>query len=224
MSKPYIVCHMMATLDGRIDCPVMAEIGSDGYYEALKALNVDTTFEGRVTAQADYAEKEPFVPKDATLIGKEEWYRSHDSEEWHVVTDTRGTLRWPEDDNEHRLCLLSQQASKEYIQYLRENGISYVVCGEKQIDILRALDILTEHFGTQRVGVVGGGRLNGTFLKMGLIDEVSMVYAPAIDGRAGQTAAFDGIEKADIHPYMLRLHEVRRMDDDSVWMQYEVKK
>lgn len=51
MTKPYIVCHMMASIDGRIDCKMTAKIqGVEQYYETLEALNTPTTVSGRVTA------------------------------------------------------------------------------------------------------------------------------------------------------------------------------
>ena len=37
--KAFVVCHMMASVDGRIDCDMTEQIGSDGYYKALAALN-----------------------------------------------------------------------------------------------------------------------------------------------------------------------------------------
>ena len=40
MNKPFVVCHMMASLDGRIDCDMTEQIGSNGYYDSLSELNV----------------------------------------------------------------------------------------------------------------------------------------------------------------------------------------
>ena len=51
--KPYIICHMMASVDGRIDCAMTEQIDSSNtYYEALEQLDCPTTIEGRVTADA----------------------------------------------------------------------------------------------------------------------------------------------------------------------------
>ncbi len=224
MDRPYIICHMMASLDGRIDCDMTAQIGSEGYYQALIALNVDTTIEGRVTALMHYAEKQVFIPKDSTPVGKEEFFRSSlEGNSWEAVADSQGTLLWPEDDIPHRLCIVSCRASREYLDYLRDRGISYIATGKDRVDLKRASEILFSEFGAGRIGVVGGGHLNGGFLKAGLLDEVSMVYGAAIDGREGFPAAFDGIEAGHVHPYMLRLLDVRRMPDDSVWLRYSTR-
>lgn len=223
MKRPYVICHMMASIDGRINCDMTEQVGGNEYYEALEMLCIDTTIEGKTTALNHYAEKELFVPRDSTLVGKEEFYRSHDSRKWEAVVDTRGTLRWPEDDTPDRICILSQQASHEYLDYLRERGISYIATGSDKIDLSRALTILQCEFGSERIGVVGGGHINGSFLREELLDEVSMLYGAAIDGREGFCAAFDGIEATHTRPYMLRLKSVRQMDNDSVWIRYSIK-
>lgn len=214
---------MMASIDGRIDCDMTEQIGSDGYYEALEILNVDTTIEGKVTAQKHYAEEGEFISKSTETASGEEIYKSHDAGQWEAIADTRGTLLWPDNDTKNRLCIMSEQVSRDYLDYLRGRGISYIVTGKERIDLARATDILYKEFGAERIGVVGGGHINGGFLRDGLLDEVSILFGAAIDGREGFCAAFDGIEADHIHPYKLQLKSVRQMDDDSVWLRYNVK-
>ena len=56
MKKPYIICHMMTSLDGRIDCAMTSQLkGVDDYYKTLDMLNVPTTVSGRVTAELEMA-------------------------------------------------------------------------------------------------------------------------------------------------------------------------
>ena len=56
MQKPFIVCHMMMSVDGRIDCRMTEKNKDvDEYYETLKALDTPTTLSGRVTAQLELA-------------------------------------------------------------------------------------------------------------------------------------------------------------------------
>lgn len=219
MNRPYIICHMMASIDGRIDCDMTEQIGSDGYYEALDALDTDATVEGRITALKHYAEG-VFTARDSTPVGRETFYNSGRGLKWEAVADSHGTLLWPDGDTGERLCLLCEDTSREYIDYLRDRDISYIVAGKGRVDLKRAVEIMGEEFGVRRLGVVGGGHLNGGFLKAGLLDEVSMVYGAAIDGREGLASAFDGIEKDHIHPYLLKLKELRQMSDDSVWIRY----
>ena len=72
MKKPYIVCHMMTSLDGRIDCAMTEQLpGVQEYYQTLEALNVPTTVTGRVTAELEMALPGDFQAKDSTPLGKE---------------------------------------------------------------------------------------------------------------------------------------------------------
>ena len=50
---------------------------------------------------------------------------------------------------------------------------------------------LRRHFGIARLLVEGGGGINGAFLAAGLVDEISLLLAPAVDGGRGVPAVFD---------------------------------
>ena len=73
MKKPYIVCHMMMSVDGRIDCGMTEKIaGSNEYHETLNALHTPTTLSGRVTAQLEMAEPGTFAAENPVdVAGKE---------------------------------------------------------------------------------------------------------------------------------------------------------
>ena len=44
MKKPYIICHMMTSVDGRIDCAMTSKLsGVSDYYTTLAQINVPTT-------------------------------------------------------------------------------------------------------------------------------------------------------------------------------------
>ena len=141
------------------------------------------------------------------------------------MVDTRWTLRWQaaEEDGHPILCIVSEQVSEAYLDSLREAGISWIAVGKDRIDLRRALEILNEQFGVQHLTIVGGGHICGGFLEAGLVDEVSLMVAPGIDGRAGQTAVFDGITRQSPDPYHLRLEKVERVGKDVVWLRYKVQ-
>ena len=48
MNKPYIICHMMTSVDGRIDCAMTEQLpGVEEYYATLDELDVPTRISGR---------------------------------------------------------------------------------------------------------------------------------------------------------------------------------
>ena len=223
--KPYIICHMMASVDGRIDCAMTEVIdNSNAYYDALDRLDFDSVLEGRVSRQMHYALAEPFKTADSTPIGGEKFHVAHKADHYDIAIDTHGSLRWPagaSDDN--LLVITDERCPKEYHDYLTANGISWIACGKNGIDLPRAMEILGREFGVKRLGVVGGGHINGAFLQAGLLDEVSLMIGGSIDGRAGMTAVFDGISQKDFPPTLLTLNDVERMGN-TVWMRYTVNK
>ena len=89
-----------------------------------------------------------------------------------------------------------------------------------QFDLKRAMEILRAEFGIERLSVTGGGNINAAFLKEGLLDEVSMMWCPGIDGRKGMTAAFDGLAN-DFPPTKLKLMSVEKLGD-TIWARYNL--
>ncbi len=224
MSRPYIICHMMASVDGRIDCDMTEKIESgDEYYEALDELDVPTTISGRITAVMHYAEPGVFQSKDTTPAEEESVWKSVDADNYCVILDTKGTLLWDSaySDDQPLLCIVSELATNGYLDYLKGKGISYIATGKEIIDLPRAMEILHDVFHIERVGVVGGGKINGGFLSAGLIDEMSLMIAPGIDGRSNQPSVFDG-RTEDAVPVQLKLIRFKAYDCGTVWMRYTV--
>ena len=93
MNKPYSVCHMMTSVDGRIDCAMTEHLpGVQEYYETLGALDAPARISGRVTAKLEMALPGKFEAKNIDVLGKEAFSKATAAEGYEVVADTRGTL------------------------------------------------------------------------------------------------------------------------------------
>ena len=214
---------MVASIDGRIDCSMVDKISGNEYYETLEKLDCPVQLEGRVTMEHYNAAKEPFIANDTTPFGMTSVYKAVDSKEYIVAVDTHGRLRWPaaEIDGVPLVCIVSEQVPQEYLEMLRNERISYICVGSDVIDLQAAMEILCTDFGVERLAVLGGGHINGGFLAAGLIDEVSLLLAPGIDGRKGQTALFDGIADIDRMPVRLALESVEQVGQGTLWIRYK---
>ena len=225
MKRPYIICHMMQSVDGRVACDMVDKISGDEYYDALESLDCPSRVEGKHSYQIHYCGFEEFKPTRPGGVGEEIWHVANKAKGYDISVDTKGVLLWDDTDNTDRLCIVSEQASPEYLEYLVGKGISYIAVGKDSIDLDRAMEILREEFGVERLAVVGGGKINGAFLSAGLIDEVSAMIAPGIDGRIGQPALFDGISDCeDYLPVRLRFKTVEAMPNGVMWARYDVEK
>jgi 2,5-diamino-6-(ribosylamino)-4(3H)-pyrimidinone 5'-phosphate reductase len=222
--KPYIICHMMASVDGRIDCAMTSKInGVNEYYKTLDALNAPTTVSGRITATLEMAEQGFFEPKDKTTIGRTAFHKATDADGYNVIADNVGRLKFQNAElyGQPLLIIVSEKASKEYLSYLESLGISWIACGKQHTDLKQAVEILNTKFGVERMAIVGGPHINGAFLSSGLLDEVSVLFGPAIDGREGMSGVFDGLP-ADAEPIQLFRQSVEQFSDGAVWMRYQV--
>ena len=221
--KPYIICHMMSLLDGRIDCDVTEQIESgDEYYDALNQLDCSSTLMGRVTMQMHYALPELFVAEDESPISEENFHVAICTKGYIIAIDTMGKLRWSQNqfDGMPLLVITSENCSKEYLATLTKQHISWISTGKSSIDLKRAMEILYKEFKIERVSLTGGGHINGAFLKEGLIDELSMMWCPGIDGRKGMASVFDGLD-ADFPPTKLQLLSVEKMGE-TIWAKYKL--
>ena len=223
--RPYIVCHMVESVDGRIDCDMVDKISGDEYYTALNSLECTSQVEGKYSYQIHHCGFEEFKPNNYEPIGKEVFFKAAEAKGYEISVDTKGTLLWDKTENNDRLCIVSEDASTEYLDYLRNLGISYIASGKGSIDLKRAVEILYNEFGVKRLGVLGGGKINGGFLAAGIVDELSLMIAPGIDGRSGQPALFDGIEnKAGFLPIKLELKDISNFDNGVIWIRYGILK
>lgn len=223
--RPYIICHMLSSVDGKIDGAALRPVTAQGDYEATGAkLQGDAWICGRTTMQQHFAEDEPFVSASNRPAGPQPVHVARKAKSYAISVDTTGKLRWAggDLDGDHLICIVSERAPEDYLSLLRANGISYVVAGGPAVDLVKAVALLAEHFGIRRLLLEGGGHINGAFLQADLVDEVSLLLVPGIDGRHEIPAVFDGVNPAQKTAVPLKLKSIERREKDALWLRYEV--
>jgi riboflavin biosynthesis pyrimidine reductase len=192
--------------------------------KAGSKLGGDAWICGRTTMQQHFAEEEPFVSASNTPAGPQPVFVARRSKSYAISVDTLGKLRWASGDldGDHLICVLSERVPADYLAMLREKGISYIVSGQSTIDLADAVNQLGEHFGIRTLLLEGGGHINGTFLEAGLVDEVSLLLVPGIDGRHDIPAVFDGVSSSKREAVPLKLKSVEQRERDALWIRYEV--
>ena len=130
---------MMASLDGRIDCEMTEQIDdTNHYYEALAQLDCPSTLEGKTTLAMHYAQDGEFQPQKPHEDAGQQMYRATEAPGYAIGVDTYGTLLWDDNTTElfgrPLLMILSEQASQEYLDYLKQKHISYITTGRDGID------------------------------------------------------------------------------------------
>jgi 2,5-diamino-6-(ribosylamino)-4(3H)-pyrimidinone 5'-phosphate reductase len=219
---------MAASIDGRIvvDGWPSSDAVRREYEQVHASYESDGWMCGRVTM-------EPFA---GSLRSEREVKREHESgaprddfvapgehESFAFVIDPSGRLAWesPEIDGDHVVAILSERVSDEYLAFLRQRGVSYILSGGRDVDLGVALEKIGSRLGVRTLMLEGGGRINGAMLNAGLVDEVSVLIAPVADGRVGTPALFD-IGGDEVSPVALRLESVERRQDGVLWLRYRV--
>jgi len=223
--RPYIICHMASSIDGKIDGSALRNVMRPGEYERLHSeLGGDAWICGRTTMQQHFAEDEPFASTTNKPAGPQPPFVARRADSYAISVDTEGKLRWSSHDldGDHLICVVSEHAPSDYLDLLRGKNISYLVSGALSVDLVRAVHLLGEHFGIRTLLLEGGGHINGGFLEAGVVDEVSLLLLPGIDGRHDIPSLFDGVINSNHTAIPLKLKSVEQREGGALWIRYEV--
>ena len=227
LRRPRVICHMAASVDGRIvadkwpDAPAVRR-----EYEQIHATYAaDAWMCGRVTMEpfAGGLRSDAEVAREYDGPAREDFSAPGVHDSFAVAIDPRGRLAWGSNDidGDHVITVLCERVSDEYLAFLRERGVSFVLAGENDVDLALALEKIGARFGVRTLMLEGGGRVNGGMLAAGLIDEVSILVVPVADGRVGTPAVFD-IDGSGAAPRHLSLETVERRSGEMIWLRYRL--
>ena len=231
--RPRVICHMAASVDGRIvvdGWPAGAAAAVRRQYAQVHAsYAADGWLCGRVTMEpfAKGVRPEAEVARTYTGGAPRDDFRApgaHDS--FAFAIDASGRLAWETNDidGDHVVAVLSERVSDDYLAFLRERGVSYLLAGKDDVDLAVALRKIGATFDVRTLMLEGGGRINGGMLAAGLVDEVSLLVAPVADGRIGTPALFDAdADGGAATPRRLTLQHVEQRPDDVLWLRYRVE-
>lgn len=240
LDRPYIICHMLSSLDGKV-------IG--GYLETKRAAQFTYEYErihemygcnawmcGRVTMEKDFTFGHQLDLKQDNIppIPRTDYVAKKDAKSYAIAVDPSGKLGWTESSiapwNEHRteehiVEVLTEKVSDGYLEHLQNLGISYIFGGKERLNFTLVVQKLKQLFSIDKLMLEGGGVLNGSFLAEDLIDELSLLLVPIADGASNSVTLFEtNASLPNQHPVNFYLKEVQKMDDDGLWLKYMTKK
>jgi 2,5-diamino-6-(ribosylamino)-4(3H)-pyrimidinone 5'-phosphate reductase len=224
--RPYVICHMVPSVDGRIvtrDWPLPQGILAE-YERTAASFEADAWIIGRISMEP-YAGKArlPTAARGARLP-RTDFVARPDAPSYAIAIDSGGKLRWESGaiDGEHAVTVLTEQVPDHYLAFLRSRGVSYLFAGKSRIDVPTVLRKLRSRFGIRRLLLEGGGKMNGSFLAAGVIDELSVLIAPVADGGVGTPTLFDAREGPGPARH-LKLVSVERRRGDLLWVRYRIR-
>ncbi|MGS0755748.1 dihydrofolate reductase family protein [Roseateles sp. GG27B] len=225
--KPYVICHMMSSIDGHVltdgwDRPFKKNAGA--LYETLaQQFKFDAWICGRVTMQ-EIAHGDGYPAGLATgPIPRTHHFAVRDAACYAVSIDPHGKVAWKSNQalDSHVVAVVTEAVSDDYLAYLQSIKVSYIFGGKTEIDLAQVVTILATELGTERLIVEGGPHVSGSFVNAGLVDEISVLILPLIDGRGEHPASFEVTKEAWTNPTYLSLASAEVQDGGAVWLRYK---
>lgn len=189
--KPYVICLMITSPDGSLH-PSRWTKSPDGsrsdwsalYEQIHKELNGDAWMVGRVT-MAEISKATAHPPEAPFEVEKPHHFAKHDATSYAIALDPSGKLHFKGDElyGDHVVVLLGPDVPDSHLAELAADGVSYIISEMHEMDMAATLELLAQKTGIRRILLEGGANVNGTLLAAGVVDELSFVVAPALEGR-----------------------------------------
>ena len=227
--KPYVICHMCTSIDGKILGDRWGKLPGYKHQSILfettaASFGIGAWIVGTTTMD-EFDGPKIKLPRAKTTIPRKDSIANPRANRLAVGADAKGVLRFQENevDGDHVVLLVTERVSNDYLAHLQSAGVSYLFCGQKEVDLRTALDKLGRAFKLRKLMLQGGGKFNGAMLRAGLVDEISHITVPVADGGMGISSMFD--IPGDAPPKAaatLRLISRKQLPGGVIWCRYKV--
>ncbi|MBK9935954.1 MAG: dihydrofolate reductase family protein [Cytophagaceae bacterium] len=254
MSRPKVILQVTASIDGRISLmpnttmfsPIDESLkpftisDKDWKYfdEKVKSLHkIDCYLEGSnmLVAENDKLRELPEFPGDTKNLYKdylpESIVRREGRSTWTSVVDGRGRFRngykaYQDNPESYMLHLTSHSAPAEYLAFLQREEIPYLVSGKEKVDLVEAFNKLYKVLNVRCILTSSGGKFAGALIRENLLDEINILFNPAVYGGFQTPTLFNSpdINPPHILPNQLRYIESLVLESGCIWLRYEVIK
>ncbi len=233
MNRPYVICHMVTSIDGKVTGTFLSRPNHGGeseiYYQINRDYKADAYACGRVTMQGSFAgDYYPDLSEYPTLKREEKTdFAPNVFTGFYAVSfDPHGRVGWKDrliDDVDHDpgydkaqiIEVLTEQVDDRYLTYLESLNIPYIFAGETEIDVELALTKLKSIFGIEKLLLEGGSILDGGFGEVDMVDELSLVVCPTV----ADTESKPLFMKSKLAEYALV--EVKHYENSVLWLNYK---
>lgn len=234
MERPYVICHILSSLDGKITGPFMGTeaVGTLGgeYGKYRTKMNAGALLYGTATTKEFTGFRKP-VLEETEEVPEGDFVANDRADQYFVSVDVDGEIGWESGTfcnkgraPAHVIEVLAASTPAAYKAYLRKTGVSYIIAGEERLDCETAMNKLHELFHIEKLLICGGGMVNWSFLQAGVVDELSLFLAPVTDGGCGKASLFTQIPAlTEGEPVEFLLREVEQLEDGGLRLNYQPK-
>lgn len=234
MNRPYTICYLNVSAEGHIDGDHRKLPEAQGPTEIFRQrwlqYQADAILYGAVTMSAFAAGWVEKLPRATRSYPRQDHVVPGNFRRFYIVLNTKGTIAYDSNCIDKRgrgphgvIHVLTEDISDDYLEYLQKKEISYIFCGKNQLDPVMMMEKVYSLFGVKKVIISGGAYADWTLLSHGLIDEITTMFLPVVDGDPDSHGLFlrsSGMESA---PVALELLGVETVDGGGVFLSYRPK-
>lgn len=226
--KPKVVMHNTISIDGSIK-GFQTDIGL--HYQIVNDHNPAVMFVGAITAKTGVTKFLPQIPEEKEEEKKKPEYPAGDPRPRWAIPDEKGLLKGMLHiyrSSEHcrdPIIFVTEKTPKDYIEYLKERAYDFYELSDKTnefVDYKKAFETLAEKHEVKTIITDTGGTLSSVLLDLGLVDEISLLIAPAIVGKKSVNLFRDFKSGLPIETLEIIKNDI--FDDGHVHLLYTVKK
>ena len=234
MERPYMICHMLTSLDGKIIGDYLREERTAAFIQEYENIHrrygCKAWMCGRMTMEEHFTfgNQLDLRVENIPAIPRTDYVAKTDAKTYAVAVDPSGKLGWTTNHitdkdrfGDHIIEVLTEQVPDAYLAYLQHLGISYVFGGKDSLKFSVVAEKLKRLFFIDNLILEGGGVINGSILNEGLIDELSLVLVPIADGASRSLTLFEtSFHLKKQPPTHFFLKSIEKLNDGGLWIRY----
>ena len=209
-SRPYVILSAAMTLDGKIGknaTKIKFSSKKDKIRVHRLRAKVDGILIGKNTLDADNPTLSVRYTRGKNPV--------------RILLDSRGTIKSSSKiiqscNKIPTIVATTSLISKKNLLRLEKFPLEVIKCGKTSVDILRLLKILHKK-RIKKILLEGGGTINWSFLKRGLVDELIITIAPYILGGSDSVTLVEGSGfKSIFSMKKLKLRKIQKIGNEIV--------
>lgn len=198
--RPYVFINAAMSTDGKISTYARKQVRISGNTDFQRVDKLKCEADAIMVGIGTILSDDPSLTVKSEELRKKRLDSRRDENPIRIVADSLAQTPVDSDilmkGDGKRVILVSESAPIERLDGLQVAGALIIVAGRDQVDLGAALERLYE-MGVRRLMVEGGGRLNWSMIREGLVDEIHVYIGNVVFGGDSSPTLADGAGFSD---------------------------
>lgn len=223
MNRPITTLFMIQSLDGKISTGDVDELDVDKDFKRIVGIKEGLQQYYDLEKQTDWVSFNSGKVQAKVGVNNRIWNKDKPDDICFVVVDNKPHL------TEQGVEYFAKKSTQFYLITSNKNHPAFrlqekyptmhILFCENKIDFIDVFRRFKEEFNIEKVTIQTGGTLNAEFLRLGLIDKISIVIAPCLIG-GEQTQGLIGGESLHTQKDLLKVKALKLIKSETLENSY----